>query len=493
MKCIHCGSEWNVSPGLSMSISNCPFCGKSLIPEKKQLNTVEDVLVEINRLFGLSVLVDETKLVAYFSDLAPQLSRQRRILGYFIECGGPKKIVSVMSSSDDEQSVCIKQIVREMKDEMFIEEAASQMICESFLFAVSGQHSEKFRTENLDAMTAEAQYQKGEEHYNCGKLGGGDPNDYTKAFEWYQKAALRDHPMAQCRLGRMYREGHGVEKNEKQAFSWFMKAAQDDQNCPSGQFYVGACYYYGTGVAINYKEATRWYEKAALQNDILAQSNLGWCYEWGEGVEKDINAAIHWYQLAAEQGEPMAKCSMGRLYKQGKGVPRDVSKAFSLFKESAGLGDSYGAFLLGLCYLESSGTERDINRAHLLIRQAADMGLDVAQFELAKGYEDGRWGGKDAKQAFFWYEKAADQGYSLAMTCLGTCYENGRGVPQNDKYAVEWYEKAIQAGDQSGAIALQLIKLKQTMDPNTRKFVEAMANDSTLNSLVGVVTQVTHT
>jgi len=138
MRCIHCGSEWNVSSGLSMSITNCPFCGKALLPEKKQLNTAEDVLVEIHRLFGLGVLTDEAKLVAYFSDLAPQLSRQRRILGYFVECGGPKRIAAVLNSSDHEQSVCIKQIVREMKEEMFIEEAASQMICDSFLFAVSG-------------------------------------------------------------------------------------------------------------------------------------------------------------------------------------------------------------------------------------------------------------------------------------------------------------------------------------------------------------------
>ncbi len=153
MKCNHCGSEWNVSPGLSVSITNCPFCGKSLLPEKKQFNTVEDVLIEINRLFGVSVLSDETKLVAYFSDLAPQLSRQRRILGYFVECGGPKKIVSAMNASDDEQSVCIKQIVREMKDEMYIEEAASQMICESFLYAASGRHTRGISAANATTVS----------------------------------------------------------------------------------------------------------------------------------------------------------------------------------------------------------------------------------------------------------------------------------------------------------------------------------------------------
>jgi hypothetical protein len=86
---------------------------QSLLPEKKKLDTAEDVLVETNRRFGVSILTDESKLVAYFSNLAPQLSNQRRILGYFVECGGPQKLVAVMHSSESKQIICIKQIVRE--------------------------------------------------------------------------------------------------------------------------------------------------------------------------------------------------------------------------------------------------------------------------------------------------------------------------------------------------------------------------------------------
>lgn len=138
MKCFHCDSEWNVNPGLSITITVCPFCGKSLIPQKKSLETVEDVLIEIKRQFGISVLSDDSKLLAYFSDLAPQLSRHRRILGYFVECNGHKKLVSVMNSSENEQQICAKQLVREMKDVMFIDEEASHMICDAFLYAVSG-------------------------------------------------------------------------------------------------------------------------------------------------------------------------------------------------------------------------------------------------------------------------------------------------------------------------------------------------------------------
>ena len=115
MKCNHCKSEWSANPSLSSNLTSCPFCGQSLLPEKDTLNTIEDVLIEINRLFGISVLTDKSKIVAYFYDLAPQLSRQRRILKYFVECNGPQKLANVMHASKDEQSACVKRIVKELK------------------------------------------------------------------------------------------------------------------------------------------------------------------------------------------------------------------------------------------------------------------------------------------------------------------------------------------------------------------------------------------
>ena len=109
MKCGYCNSEWSVNPGLSLSVTKCPFCGKPLQSEKKA-ETVEEVLTEIKLRFGTGVFADGKKLAAYFSDLAPQLSRQRRMLDYFVECNGPQKIMAVQSLSDHEQQtyqVCL--------------------------------------------------------------------------------------------------------------------------------------------------------------------------------------------------------------------------------------------------------------------------------------------------------------------------------------------------------------------------------------------------
>lgn len=467
MKCNYCGSEWTVNPGLSMSITNCPFCGKSLTPEKKKLETVEDVLVEINKLFGVSVLTDERKLVAYFSDLAPQLSKQRRILGYFVECGGPRKLASVMQASENEQTTCIKQIVKEMKDEMFIEESASQMICDSFLFAITGHHFSEVSTitqprievpsrtpaivkQVVTVLSAQEQFQKGEDYYH------GTPTvfrDYQRAIDCYHKAAVQGHAMAQCQLGLMYREGQGTAKNEKKAFEWFMKAANATQNCPRGKFYVGRCYHYGHGVQKDLKEAVRWYTIGAKEGDSYSQVNLGNCYEWGDGVEINYDTAVYWYELSAKQGEPLAQCNLGLMYKRGRGVAKDKNKAFSLFKQSADQGEPYGILQMGLCYLDGDGVIKDKDQAFTLVKQAAELGESFAQYKLAHGYEKGVWGIENPKEAFAWFKKAAQNGSGAAQYSLGRCYEQGYGTQKDPSEAFVWYRKSAEGGN-SSAMAL---------------------------------------
>lgn len=417
---------------------------------------MEDVLIEINRLFGMDVLTDRSRLVAYFHDLAPQLSKQRRILKYFVECNGPQKLVNVMEASREEQSACVKRIVKEMQDELFIETSASQIVCDAFLYAITNQRAgaaaaaqplqgEAARRgkKEPDHLTAEAQYQKGQAYYS-----GTDtvPQDYEKAFTWYQKAALQGHPLAQCQVGLMYREGRGVAKDEKKAFDWFMKAADDQQNCPRGKFYVGRSYHYGNGVPVDYEKAVMWYFKAATRDDAYAQLNLGSCFERGQGADQDLQTAVYWYGRAADQEEPLAQCNLGCMYLRGRGVTKDVSKAIALFKKAIEHKEPYGMYMLGKCYLGGEGVTKDLQQAFAWIKQAAELGDDQAQLTLAEGYQKGTWGSRDLKEAFLWYEKAANAGLAHAQLQVARYYETGSVVEKNLSTAAQEYQKAANGG-----------------------------------------------
>lgn len=455
MKCNHCKSEWSANPSLSSNLTSCPFCGQSLLPEKDTLNTIEDVLIEINRLFGISVLTDKSKIVAYFYDLAPQLSRQRRILKYFVECNGPQKLANVMHASKDEQSACVKRIVKEMTEELFIEESASQTVCNAFLHALTDSQVvedivslpidglQPNRENQTDSLTVEEQYLKGEAYYF-----GTDTvqQNYKKAFTWYQRAALQGHPFAQCQLGLMYREGRGTTKDEKKAFDWFMKAAKNQQSCPRGQFYVARSYHFGNGVPVDYEKAVKWYLTAANQGDAYAQLNLGSCFEKGDGVDKNLQMAFYWYECAAKQEEPLAQCNLGCMYLRGRGVTKDVSKAIVLFKKAIEHKEPYGMYMLGKCYLCGDGVKKDIQQAFAWIKQAAELGDDQAQHALAEGYQKGTWGSRDLKEAFLWYEKAANAGHVNAQLQVARYYEMGSVVEKNLSTAAHGYQKAANGG-----------------------------------------------
>jgi hypothetical protein len=70
---------------------------------------------------------------------------------------------------------------------------------------------------------------------------------------------------------------------------------------------LGVMYYNGYGVSQNYKEAFKWYIKAAEQGIALAQYNLGAMYANGDGVTQDFKEAYKWMLIASMNGKEVGK------------------------------------------------------------------------------------------------------------------------------------------------------------------------------------------
>ena len=75
-----------------------------------------------------------------------------------------------------------------------------------------------FLSLSASAQTAEELKAKGDEYYYAG--------DYTKAVEYYQKAAEQGNAAAQYNLGVYYYNGEGVPQSYTEAVKWFKKAAE---------------------------------------------------------------------------------------------------------------------------------------------------------------------------------------------------------------------------------------------------------------------------
>mgnify|MGYP006239253481 CR=1 FL=1 len=106
---------------------------------------------------------------------------------------------------------------------------------------------------------------------------------------------MQGHADAQCSLGCMYANGHGVKENDE--------------------------------------KAGEWYEKAAMQGHASAQFNLGFMYANGHGVKQSDSDAIRWYGMAAKQGMEIAQDKINVILTKAKERKRGVSNGESFTKK----------------------------------------------------------------------------------------------------------------------------------------------------------------
>jgi len=135
---------------------------------------------------------------------------------------------------------------------------------------------------------------------------------------------------AQYHVGMMYNNGIGTQRDPRQAFEWFQKAAAS--NDPLGAYKLG-CYYDGQGagvVASDSNEALKYKLVAAKAGYALAQHDVALLYDRQENSEE----AVKWWKMAGDQGHPKALYNLSGSYFQGKGAPKDLSLAYAYYKLS---------------------------------------------------------------------------------------------------------------------------------------------------------------
>ena len=93
------------------------------------------------------------------------------------------------------------------------------------------------------------------------------------------------------------------------------------------QFRLGVMYADGIGVDKNYKEAFKWYRLAAATGNSGAQRNIGIMFELGQDVEQNYKEALKWYRMSAEKGDIEAQWRYGNMYYFGNGVAKNYEEA----------------------------------------------------------------------------------------------------------------------------------------------------------------------
>lgn len=153
-------------------------------------------------------------------------------------------------------------------------------------------------------------------------------------FAALEDAAEAGQPIALWRLGVMYENGEGVEKDQVKAFGYFSRIANDNANTPPrsleadivAQSFVKVGDYYREGlpdagiVADSNRSHALLLHAASYFGDADAQYRVGRLYLNDEKMGANPLQGARWLALAARKGHPPAQAALGELLFNGDGV-----------------------------------------------------------------------------------------------------------------------------------------------------------------------------
>jgi len=168
-----------------------------------------------------------------------------------------------------------------------------------------------------------------------------------------QYAAEGGHPVAQWRLGRMYADGDGVDRDDLRAFEYFSRIAnqhaEDSPSAPQAQIvanaFVALGRYYRDGIPNTRVKSDReraremFHYAATYFGNADAQYNLARMYLDGIGTQRDPKYAARWLSQAAQKGQFQAQAMLGQMLFNGDVLPKQAAKGLmwlTLARDSAG-------------------------------------------------------------------------------------------------------------------------------------------------------------
>jgi TPR repeat protein len=169
-------------------------------------------------------------------------------------------------------------------------------------------------------------------------LKAGDAESSVKALTY---AAEGGQAIARWKLGEMYADGDGVQRDDVKAYHYFNQLVEDyDEDQPDrrnlsaiSNAFVAVGVYCLNGipnsdVRPDPRRAHELFQYAAtIFGDPNAQYNLAQMYRAGSGgVAKDSVAAVRWLQVAAERGHPASQALLGHMLFVGEGVPHQRAR-----------------------------------------------------------------------------------------------------------------------------------------------------------------------
>lgn len=220
------------------------------------------------------------------------------------------------------------------------------------------------------------------------------------------------------KIGKLYYEGKGCERDVELAYKYFMKSAE----CKNKNAY------YALGKTCSDKTSPHYDPVRAEQYYIKAYN------EYTDSETGESHAPSY------------LKIAMADLYANQKNDKiYDIDKAIDIYKECIETNaDSMAMFKLGSLYLKGKGVEKDIELGLHYLNNAIDGGNSFAKVTLADFYADSKHSRYNITKAIQLYKDCIkNDSDSYSMSRLGSIYLFGHGVDKDEALGLKYLNDAV--------------------------------------------------
>ena len=164
------------------------------------------------------------------------------------------------------------------------------------------------------------------------------------AVKLFTEAANGGITVAKYKLGKIFLNGDGVEKDIEKAVEWLKQAALEENEFI--EYALGRIYLKGEEIGKDTISAEDYLLKSASRGNKYAAYLLGKEYLSGKNFDKNIQKSVEYLKIAAEKGFDFAEYELGKIYLFGKDIPKDTETALEYLKSAAASGNEYAQALL---------------------------------------------------------------------------------------------------------------------------------------------------
>lgn len=267
----------------------------------------------------------------------------------------------------------------------------------------------------------------------------------TKYHGQIKCAVDTELPSALFLAAYVYEKGMFVDKDTDLAFSYYLRAAKEDNDAAKARIGMAPIGDY------QHEDECRSFFKNSVDTIGLAEYFMGWFLADDPDVMVVTEDLLYFYELAANSGVIPAIRELAEVYMYGNSyIEADPAKAIKWYEKLSDIDDDASVKLANY-YLDgkgcTAGPESDAKALALLKKTVETYENGTAYNNLAWMYKKGRGcENPDYAQALVLFEKAAGLECKSAFYHLGDIYEHGLGVNPDRQKAWAYYQKGAEIG-----------------------------------------------